>query len=48
MGLFETPIILTALAVALVAFVAFRWKGKRRDEWRREDVDREPTPGADR
>ena len=43
MGLFETPIVLTALAVALVLFVALRWKGRPRDEWRKEDKPESPS-----
>jgi HAMP domain-containing protein len=47
MGLFETPIALGALFVALTAFVIWRWKGRPRDEWRREPKPKAPNePGS--
>ena len=42
MGLFETPIVLTALALGLVLFVVLRWKGRPRDEWRKEEKPEAP------
>ena len=36
MGLFETPIALGLVFVAFTTFVVWRWKGRRRDAWRRE------------
>jgi hypothetical protein len=45
-GLFETPIVLTALAVGLVVFVALRWKGRPRDEWRKENKPDAPSTGS--
>jgi hypothetical protein len=42
-GLSETPIVLTARAVGLIVFVAPRWKGKPRDEWRKEEKPDAPA-----
>jgi hypothetical protein len=42
-GLFETPIVLTAPAAGLVVFVALRWKGRPRDEWRKEKKPDAPS-----
>ena len=42
MGLFETPLVLGILALALLVFVAVRWRNRRNDEWRKESAP--PVP----
>ena len=46
MGLFETPLAIGALLAALTVFVVWRWKGKPRDEWRREPKSETPGEGG--
>lgn len=46
MGLFETPIILGIVAALLTLFVFLRWRGRHRDEWRKESAA-PPQQGVD-
>jgi hypothetical protein len=44
MGLFETPILLGLVALAVVVLVMLRWRGRHRDEWKGSRYQSEKGP----